>query len=179
MKTLICLEDIIGLSRNPCPCYEDGRPTNYNESKSGLFLDELDGLELKMIDADIECGEDDIWQKMIKAVDNAKINYRSDVLKCIGDTAGAKRKAFYGVIGLTEWNQSIVVGTDYIGVKLSGCNIKGAEFTLNGINTLMDTTATFTIEVYNNLSPTPLLTKPSINAVANQITENNFLPDPL
>lgn len=179
MKTLLCLEKIIGLSTNPCPCYDDGRPTDYNESNSGLFLDELDGLELKMIGGDIECGENDIWEKMIKSLDNAKINYRKDLLKCIGETSGMKRKPFYGIIGLTEWNQSIVVGTDYLGVKLEGCNIKGGEFTLNGINTLMDANAVFDIEVYNNISPTPLLTKPNINAVADTITENIFASDPL
>ncbi len=180
MKTLICLENIIGLSRTTCNCYDDGKPGDFDVSNSDLFLDELDGLELKMIEADIECGEDDIWQKMSTAVANAKIEFRKDFMKCLGLTTGRKRKPFFGTTGLTEWNKSIIVNNTFIGLKLSGTNIKGAEFTLNGIKTLMDTTVgPFTIEIYNNLQPTPLLILNNINAVADTITDNDFVPDPL
>jgi len=179
MKTLICLENIIGLSRTTCDCYNNGKPTDWNISNSGLFLDELDGLELKMIAADVECGDEDIWNKMDRAVENSKLTFRKDFMKCVGGTTAAKRKAFYGSIGLKEWTKSIVVGTDYLGVRLMTSNIKGGEFTLKGIKTLMDTTATFTIEVYNNLQVSPLLVLPNINAVADVITENTFIEDPL
>jgi hypothetical protein len=179
MKTLICLENIIGLSRTTCNCYDAGKLPDYSVSKSDLFVDELDGLELKMIDADIECGDDDIWNKMSRAVENSKIEFRKDFMKCLGENTGKRRKPFFGSIGLTEWTKSVVIGSNYVGVRLSGTNLKGAEFTLNGIKTLMDTTTTFTIEVYNNLQATPLVTLNNINAIADTITPNVLAPDPL
>jgi len=179
MKTLICLENIIGLSKTDCPCYEDDKPEDFDISKSGLFLDELDGLELKAIESDIECGDGSIWEKMETAVANAKIKWRTDFMKCIGDDTKARRKAFYGLIGLTEWTKSVVVSTDYLGERLRTCNIKGGEFTLKGIKTLMDNSATFTVEIYNNLSPTPIVSLANINAVADVITDNVLAPDPL
>ncbi len=179
MKTLTCLEEIIGLSRTQCPCYDTDKPTNSEVSNSGLYLDELDGLELKAISSNVECGENSIWEKMQKADENAKIQFRSDLMKCIGETTAAKRKAFYGRVGLTEWSKNITITNDYVGLRVKTCNIKGGEFTLKGISTLMDTTATFDIEVYNNLQPTPILVLSNINSVANTIENNPLADDPL
>jgi len=179
MKTLTCLDEIIGLSRTQCPCYDDDKPENSEDSNSGLYLDELDGLELKAISSDIECGDGSIWQKMQRAEENAKIQFRSDLMKCIGATTEAKRKAFYGRIGLTEWSKNITITNDFVGQRIKTCNIKGGEMTLKGISTLMDTTISFDIEVYNNLQPTPILILNGINAVANTIETNVLTPDPL
>jgi hypothetical protein len=44
--SLACYEDIIGLSRTTCPCLD---VNTFDGSKSDLYLDELQGLNLKSL----------------------------------------------------------------------------------------------------------------------------------
>ena len=176
MENLNCLDEIIGLSRNECACY-DPTPLGYNDSNSGIFLDELEGIELRTIKADIECGDNDIWTKMSRAVENSKTAFRTDLLAEIGMVTKPRRKMFQGQIGQRTFNADRVNGTVYNGWIIRAANIKGGEFTLKSIKTIMNANANFDIEIWNNIDTSPLLTIP-VNSVGNTITDNVLTPDP-
>lgn len=176
--SLECLDKIIALSRSTCACYNP-TPAGYNEGKSNLFLDELEGLELRTIGADIECGTGNIWDKMDKARANAILAFKTDLLAKISMVTSAKRKMFQGLIGQTSFNANNVNNHVYNGVIIRTGNIKGGEFTLKDIKTLMDTTTTFTVEIWNNIQNTPLLTIPGINSTAGGVQSNVLTPDPM
>jgi len=177
MSNLVCLDEIIGLSRNECACYQP-TPPGYNTSLSNLFLDELEGIELRTIKADVECGEGDVWNKMSKSVGNAKTSFRADLMAEIGLVSKQKRKLFNGLVGQRTFNGERINGTTYNGLIIRCGDIKGGEFTLKGINTLMNANASFDIEVWNNIQDTPLVTIP-VTSLQNQLTPNVLTPDPL
>ena len=64
--TPACFENIIGLSRTPCPCVEDLN-ADAVVSESGLFLDELDGLSINMLNAGVDCGQGTLWEMLARA----------------------------------------------------------------------------------------------------------------
>lgn len=179
MSDLSCLDNIIGLSRNECTCYDAGKPIDWNVSKSGLFLDEIEGLELKIIKGDVECGENNIWDKMERARENAKLAFRTDLLAEISKVTNSRRKTFNGTIGQVKYTKNRILGKVYNGLVIQNCNIQGGEFTIKGIKTLMDSSVSFTIEIWNNIQDTPLVTIPGINAIAGTVTDNPFAPDPM
>ncbi len=178
MSELTCLENIIGLSRTECPCYDADKPADSETTKSGLYLDELEGLDLELVGSDIECGDTGVWTKMEKAIDIARNTYRTDVLGAITEFASSRRKTFLGLIGQKRSKTIIVPQTTYMGLKIDNCNIKGGEFTIKGISTYMDQAATFDVLIYNNIQDGPLLIIPGIESVGGQIKDNPLTPAP-
>ena len=178
MSELKCLENIIGLSQTECPCYDDNKPADADVSKSGLFLDELEGLTLQLIGSDVECGDEGVWSKMEKAVKIARNTLRTDVLGAITEFASTRRSTFMGKIGQLKSKTIIVPQTNYMGIKLNTYDIKGGEFTLKGITTWMDQTAMFDVYIYNNVDQDPLLIIPNIESLAGQKKENPLAADP-
>lgn len=177
MSDLKCLENIIGLSRTECPCYDENKPVDAEVSKSGIYLDELQGLDLKLIGADIECGDGDVWNKMEKALDISNNTFRTDILSAITEYASARRKPFNGKIGEVKKRAIRLAMTNFMGVIIQGCNIKGAEFTLKGISTLMDATTIFDVFIYNNIQDDPILQIPGVESTANQVKANPLTPN--
>jgi hypothetical protein len=177
MNDLKCLENIIGLSRTECACFDTGKPSDAEITKSGLYLDELQGLDLNLIGSDIECGEGNVWEKMEKAIEISKNTFRTDILAAITEFASARRKPFNGKIGEVRKRTVLMAANNFIGEIIQGCNIKGAEFTLRGISTHMDTTTTFDIYIYNNIQDDPILQIPNIEATANMVTPNILTPN--
>ena len=178
MSELTCLENIIGLSRTECPCYDADKPADSETTKSGLYLDELEGLDLELVGSDIECGDTGVWTKMEKAIDIARNTYRTDVLGAITEFASSRRKTFLGLIGQKRSKTIIVPQTTYMGLKIDNCNIKGGEFTIKGISTYMDQAATFDVLIYNIIQDGPLLIIPGIESVGGQIKDNPLTPAP-
>jgi hypothetical protein len=179
MSDLKCLDKIIGLSQNECECFVTEPETIIDESKSGLFLDELEGLELSLLSGNNDCGTGNIWERMQKAIDIATITFRTDLLATLGQSNKPLRKSFNGFLGEIGYKSYITPTRTNYGVKFSNLDIKGGEFTLKSISTLMDTTTSFNVEVWNNISTVPLLVLPNINSVAGVWTNNVLTPDPL
>ena len=178
MSDLKCLENIVGLSETTCPCFDEGKPNDADVSKSGYFVDKLPGLDIKLIGADVECGDDSIWSKMESALDTATNIFRTDVLASITEFATSRRKPFNGLIGEKRKRNVINAQNNFMGVTIQGCDIKGAEFTLKAINTYMDASAAFDVYVWNNIEDVPLLQIPGVLSVANTIKENLLTPSP-
>ncbi|MCA9497107.1 MAG: hypothetical protein KC589_09250 [Nanoarchaeota archaeon] len=178
MSELKCLDNIIGLSQTDCACYDDQKPSDFDTSNSGLYLDQLEGLELSIINADADCGDGNIWEKMESAIRNAKINLRTDLLASIGTGARNKRKPFSGIIGQKQYRTFLNDTLVYAGLRITDCDIKGGEFTIKNIHTLLDGSATFDIEIWNNIDDVPLKTF-QVNSVANTWTENDVLSEEL
>lgn len=178
MSKLKCLVNIIGLSRSECPCFNSNKPEDAELSKSDIYLDELQGIDLKLIGSDIECGDDSsVWGKMEKAIEIAKVTFRTDVLSSITEFYSSRRKPFSGKIGEIRKRQVNISLYNFQGLVIQGCNIKGAEFTLKGISTYMDQTAIFDVFIYNNISEDPILQIQNIESEANKVKDNALTPN--
>ena len=152
-----CLEKIVGLSRKDCECFDDPRPDDWNESKSGLYLDELAGLTQKNIDTSKDCGEGSIWDIMEKALENGVRTFRTDLLSSVNNRWKSRLPKFEGQIGKKDFNGAAPQTEPLMGVRLESNCIKGSCMVLSGIDTFFDTTlAALPVKIYRSDCEDPI-----------------------
>lgn len=152
-----CLEKIVGLSRKDCECFTDDRPADWNESLSGLYLDELSGLTQKNIDTSKDCGEGSIWDIMEKALENGERTFRTDLLSGVNKKWKDILPTFEGQIGKKDFNGLAPQTTPLHGVRIESNCIKGSCMVLTGIDTFFDTTiAVLPIRIYRSDCEDPI-----------------------
>lgn len=144
-----CLDNIIGLSETTCPCFDDNKPDDANESESGIFLDQLDGFNLKVIQSGDDCGKGGMWDRMTQAVRNAKVDTRKDLLGCIGQNYKPIHPIFSGQIGEADFKDPLTLSEQYAGVKIYASQLRGAYIYLKRIGIVVDTAVPVTVEVYS------------------------------
>lgn len=172
-----CLDKIIGLSETTCPCFDEGKPEDANESASGIWLDQLDGFNLKVADSASDCGKGSLWERMERAVRDAKLETKKDILGCIGATYKPRYEIFSGQIGQPDFKSALNLTTDYAGVKVAPAQLRGAYVYLKRIGIIVNASVPVTVEVYStegysetqNGKLVASYTTPG-NVVANQLT---------
>lgn len=112
-----CLNNIVGLDRAVCPCFETDRPVDYNTSTSGYYLTDPEyGVPMRDgVLASADCSEGSIWDVLTKARTLSILDLQVD-LKAALDTR--KRSAFNpwsGVIGKASANRSVAITKQYAG----------------------------------------------------------------
>jgi hypothetical protein len=174
-----CLSHMIGLSRTNCNCYDSDKPGDYNESDSGLYLDEQEGLRLNMVEAASDCEAGGIWDILTRARENAVTAFKADVMAALIESKlKPKRQPFTGNIGEAGFKTTLdVTAYSYAGVRIFCSNIISGVMKIKRIGLVFDAVGTFNVSVYNNYSTTPINTY-SVTSVANGL--NWFtLPTPL
>jgi hypothetical protein len=166
---LDCFDNIIGLSRTACACYE-AVPTKI--SNSGLYLDELSGLRRISSLLNCETGSD-IWNYFSNARDQAILSFKGDFNGLAASQYALRRKPFYGKIGKQKNTKTLDTLTtgNYVGVRLKCANIVSGELVLNKVTTLMNSVGAITLYIYNNLNE--LVDSVSLTTSAS-VTENNI-----
>lgn len=175
--TTNCLSHIIGLSQTTCECFDDGKPNSAITSESGLYLDEIEGLNLNLIDSAEDCETGGIWDAMEKARENATLAFKTDLMASLLGRYKAKRNPFTGIVGSSKFKNSLTLSGTYGGVRIYCANIISGLMTINRIGLVFEQAATFDIYVYNNVDDTPIQTY-EVNSVANKLTWFT-LPAPL
>ena len=154
-----CLEKIVGLSQKDCECFVDDRPVDWNESLSGLYLDELAGLTQKNINTSKDCGEGSIWDIMQKALINGMRTFRTDLLSAVNRRWKDRLPSFEGQIGQKSFNGAAPQTQPLMGVRIKSNCIKGSCLTLKGIDTFFDTTVpALEVNIYRSDLETPIET---------------------
>lgn len=165
-----CWTNIIGITRTPDLCLNnDNIPPDYDYSNSGLYIDELKGINLRFVE---ETGGD-LWTKLERARENAIRTFQVDVMQEIMKTNRQRFDAFRGNIGSQKYSRNLTLSHAYAGVRFYANDIRGGIFNLTGINTIFGTTNTFDIDVYSNLSHDKITTI-TVNSVANRVESNPF-----
>ena len=168
-----CLENIIGLSRKDCECLETDRPADYDESQSGIFLDEIHGLDLKGLDDTKDCGENSIWYMMSIARQNAIKHFKTDLLSSLKNKYKDRFQKFSGVIGKSKFTSTIPTPNTFMGIKIECVNIKGACITIKGINTFFDQTGQISVSIYRTGEVLPVESY-TLDTTANDVHNNVF-----
>lgn len=164
-----CWSGIVGYTRSDTCINYDEAPANYSESKSGLYLDELKGINLKWT----EDTGGYLWDKLANAYENAIRTFKIDVISEILKTHKQRYDPFIGNIGSQRFKTALNLTGNYAGVRMYCNDIKGAYFTLKAIGVLMNKTEVFDISIYDNLSETPIDII-SVNSIANKISITNL-----
>lgn len=166
-----CLTNVIKLSRTECECFDDDKPTDYNEGQSEVYLDELEGLSLRMLGGAEDCEQGGIWDLMSWAREEATKAFKADLLSCINTNYISRRSAYSGVIGQSKFTTSLNLSESKIGVKTSFSQIVGGTMKINRIGVAINQTADVLLEVYDNdeYSSSPRASY-TISAAANVLT---------
>jgi hypothetical protein len=173
-----CLNNIIGLSETTCNC-EGTPPTDYNLSRSGIFLDQLEGIELKTNTGADGCENGGIWDRMARAVRNATNEFTSDMLSCVQLNYKAKKSNWGGLLGNTTFTGAVNPMSNYAGIKIQSLSMKGAYLYIKRIGILVNTTGPVTVNIYSNENGSTLVDSFIVNAVANTLTYAVISPEPL
>lgn len=171
-----CFENIIGLSRTPCPCVED-LSVDATTSESGLYLDELDGLSINMMNAGVDCGQGTLWEMLARARENAVEDTIRDLMTCLGKETDTAKQAGTSQIGTDKKStgSGVTLASTYHGITLQTAKMKGGMFSITHICAAFKATGNVTVYVYDEWA---LLATYTVAAVANVPTWYQ-LPTPL
>jgi hypothetical protein len=164
-----CWANIVGYTRLE-ECVDDiNRPIDFDVSLSGIYLDELRGINLNMI----EDTGGELWIKLRNAYENAIRTFKVDVFSEILKNHKNKYDNFVGNIGSQRFKNSLSLTKNYAGIRMYCNDIKGGYFTLKAIGVLMDKTETFDIDIFDNLTDEPIETI-EVNSIENKISIKNL-----
>lgn len=160
-----CLKNVVRLSRTTCECFDEGKPGDFNEGKSNIYLDELEGLPINMIEAAEDCSTGSLWDLMIKARSNAEEQFTADLLSCVGDNYKARRANYSGIVGSIQTSQTLNLTQNKAGVVLKPYNVVGGKMVVKRIGLLFNAIATFNVSIFSNEDLTnPIATYPVTSA---------------
>jgi hypothetical protein len=140
MSTILeCLEPVVGLSRNTDI---EGYEEEYSDSLSGLFIDELQGLNLVNT-----CGVD-VWNLLDRSRENAIKTLRSDLSQEATKWIQPKRGTFSGTIGTIQFNKLESTST-YFGARIF-TNLTGVKNLITGITYLPTATGDQALYIFDD-----------------------------
>lgn len=142
-----CFNGLVGLSELECECFEIA-DESLKSSKLNLFVDDLEGIDLQLIQNAVGCGEElgTSFERMYKSAVNF---FESDLQVAIGENYKQKNKTYTGKIGETKYT-GIVQTSIYAGLKLKTQHVEGAAIVISSIGLFFNNTGTIVIEVYKN-----------------------------
>lgn len=165
-----CLKNIIKLSRTTCDCVSEGKPDDFNEGQSEVYLDELEGINLKMFDGAEDCSTGGLWELMEWAREEGTKQFKADLLSCIGTNYEPRRPAYSGLIGQSSFTGSLALTQSIAGIKIAFPQIYGGAMKIKRIGLAMNSSVPITVNVFNNdANQTTPIASYVINSSANQL----------
>jgi hypothetical protein len=141
MSIFSCFETVIGISRKSDLCVNSSFA---DTSDSGLYLDELQGMSLRILNS--TGGNASLLEKMSNAKENAINAFKVDVLAEILKTKEPSRSKFIGDIGQKSFTSSMSSDT-YHGLRMYS-DIIGGSFNLRAVTLILDTTEAVNLLIY-------------------------------
>jgi hypothetical protein len=167
-----CLQYVIGLSQTSCECFADDKPLDYDRSDSGIYLDQLEGLNLNLVDSANDCDQGSVWDIMLRSKENAIKSFKADLIGSLLTKYKQKRQPFSGVIGSKSSKNTLNLQTTYAGERIYSSNIIGGVMKIKRLGVFMNATNSFDVEIYNQYDADPLYVIP-VSSVANQLYWND------
>jgi len=174
--SLTCLSGLVGLSNRDCSCVSGGQPSGWNSSVTGYFLDDREyGFPLKdALDANLECGENNIWDLLSEARTQGIRDVKNDLLQSLHTTRESRIINWRGVIGKTDNVGSYIPGSTYNGIQLRPrIRMKDAYFMVKALWLNINTTGSITVGIASN-DGTFTATSESASVTANTWTKHTF-----
>lgn len=172
-----CLKNIIGLSRTKCECLTDQLPTgsdeisDYNVSASGVFMDELPGFNINIASGADDCAKGGIWERMARAREAAILDYKTNLLGCLGTKYKSRINNFRAQLGQAKFQGNASLSTLYAGQKINPVRVRGGYFSINRIGILINQNANVIVYVYSDKNGSELIySSTPIAATANTLT---------
>ena len=148
-----CYDQIIGLSRTECECWDpkENFILDFNTSYSGLYIDEL--WPLRSL-ASLEKCEQDVWDTMNQSRENAIKYFVSDASRELLKHNELRVQPYAGVIGRRRNTSDRNISNTYAGIHIVCKKIVGGQLTLKKIYTAFNFTGTVDITIADNIGNT-------------------------
>lgn len=142
MSIYSCFNNVIGTSRKEDLCVDH---TYGYTSDSGLYIDELPGMSLRILNS--VGGNADLIEKIENAKENAINAFKVDAIKEILKTKEPARLKFIGDVGGKSFTTTMSSQT-YHGLRMYS-DINGGSFTLRGITLILNVTEAVTLNIWS------------------------------
>jgi len=152
---LPCTENIIGITQKDCDCFTQDLQSDpvvdgwYHLSTSGLFLDELEGIEsMWSADESLVCDQT-LADFYAKARKRSIIQCQDEVLKQINDRFTKQDRSFIGSLGAKAFTKGVDITEDsFYGMYFRMRPIIDGVMIVNSLDTMFEETATFDVSIY-------------------------------
>lgn len=162
-----CYENIIGLTQSTCSCFATGRPSDYNHSQSGIFLDEL--TTLKSLSGLKECDKT-IWDIMKDARASAIKQFVADTNGKLGLTYKLRRTPYSGIVGTLKERDNITINKNYAVIRIAPAAVRSGYFNLKAIGLIYSQTGVITCELHDSVNG--FRDSFEFNTIANKMSRN-------
>lgn len=140
-----CFDTIVGLSNRDCECNSVGRPVNYNESVSGIFLTDL--LPEEEIAALAKC-DATLWDLLALARSTAIKDFRAALNATMQQRYSIKYPTYKGFIGEDKGASSLVTTKTSAGIRIRTAGIRSGYLKITRIMAMFQATGTIDLTVY-------------------------------
>lgn len=166
-SSLACLETLIGMAQNNCPCNTQGRPVNYAESMSGLFMDDYEhGLADVFSKSAKGCGDGSMWDVLARARYEGVNDGVTYLLKAIGQNLNTYVDGFSGQFGevnsRTANTPDRSCKKDIAGFTITPNVYNGASMKFKKIWLALDLAGTYEVNIHDMQDMTTPVTTVSI-----------------
>lgn len=184
-----CTEDIIGISRKDCTCLENDLKTTedesadpvvydtdwYKKSKSGLYIDELEGMtDIETIKDVVSCEKLSDFFKTV--IGNSIKQTTDDVGAQINERYKKKESNFVGLIGSKTSDRALSLPSSMASMRIDVKETTGGVMVVKALGTLMNTTREFNVTIVRRYVDTNYYelvdTIEGVNSLANSYVEN-------
>lgn len=162
--SLTCLSGLVGLANRDCPCLSAGKPSGFNDSSSGYYLDDrTDGFPVKSALYDnIDCGESTIWDTLEEARNQAIRDVQIDLMQGLQTTRESQIINWNGLIGKAEGSGSYINTNTYSGIQIRPlARMRDAYFIISAVWIDINETKSVPVHVTSN---DPTFTPVSVSA---------------
>lgn len=171
--TNACFENVIGLSRTDCECFGTP-PDGFDESASGIYIDQAPGLNLEKIFAAAGCSSTG-WDILTAAREAGLLKMKSEVLQGVQVRTKTHRPAGKSVIGKETGKKAVNLTKTYHGVNVQFASVRGGTATISRIGAAFKFTGSVEVSVYDKFDDTPIATR-TISAVQNKFAWTTIEP---
>ena len=166
-----CFDYIIGLYNGDCDCLT-GRPSDYNESDSGLYMSDL--IEPKVINGLLNCDQGaSVWELMSVTQAQAINYFIAESNTLLMKANKLKRLPYYGGVGMSTFTKDLTITNGYYaGVRLISPLIRSGYLKIKKIGLLLNQTTALNLVIYDRTGT--VLHTLALNATANVHTVNTL-----
>jgi len=134
--SLDCLNNVIGLSKTACTCWDSTKPVDFNtlnQSSSGLYVSQPDTIPIRWTNSAADCENGGVWDLIIQARDQAVRDLLQDFL---AETQRVKEVKFlpFTQIGDNYFKQAQIVKDNVAGIWLEPYEIRGGNLIIKSVD---------------------------------------------
>lgn len=144
-----CYNNIVGFTSRECDCTSSGRPADYNESKSGLYIDDLAPIDRLV---NLAPCDSDMWKILTAARGNAIKKLVADSNALLASKYSLKRQSAHNqFIGEIKSNELVNHEKSYSVVRIVCSPIRGGRMIIRNVGVLSEDPGDIQFKILNNL----------------------------